>query len=177
MLVSFGISTFAKAELLVSPEKALGLKYGPDVEITKKNISITEAQLKELIKKVQAPLESKVYTFYIIESKSDKKTIGYGALLTDTVRAHNQTVLFYLTPDGGLDGAELIAYYEPPEYKVSSEWMNKNLKGKTQKSPLKPGDDLPVVTGSTLTIESLSRLSRLALALWQIPFEKSKPTQ
>ncbi len=162
----------AWAELLIKPDMALKLRFGETAVITKKNVALNNDQLQQVRKKVRWPVEEKIFTFYEIKDKNGTLT-GFASLISDTVRSQTQTTMYFLDPIGTLKGAELIAYYEPPEYKISNKWMHQNLMNKTSKSPLKPGDDLPIVTGSTLTTESLARSARLTLALWEIVFANS----
>lgn len=162
----------ARSELLIKPDAALKLRFGDSTEITKKNIALTSEQLNSIRKKVRWAVEEKIYTLYQVQD-SDQTLKGYAVLVSDLIRTHNQTILFFIDTKGTLQGAELIAYYEPPEYQVNKKWMEKNLKGKTSQSTLESGDDLPVVTGSTLTTQSMARSARLALALWEITFAKT----
>lgn len=166
------VGSSAWAELLIKPETALKLRFGEKSILTKKNIALNKAQLKSIQKKARWAVEEKIFTLYEIKN-IDGAPAGYASLISDTVRTHTQTVLYFLDTEGMLKGAELIAYYEPPEYKISNKWMNQNLMDKTMESPLRSGDDLPIVTGSTLTTESLARSARLALILWEFTFAKS----
>jgi hypothetical protein len=174
LLFTFAHASFA--QLLIRPELALELKYGSKAKIEKKNIALNPEQFERVKKLSKIDISEKIYTLYEVKS-AEGVVLGYASLVTDMVRTHNQTILFFLNPDGKLSGAELIAYYEPPEYKVESSWLNKNLANKDLSKPLHGGDDLPIVTGSTLTVQSVGRSSRLALALWQKAFENSKTSQ
>lgn len=169
-------TTLAWAELYVRPEAALELKYGVGQQVQKINVALNPEQFEQVKKLSKTPITEKIYTLYNVKSK-EGQLIGGAVLLTDMVRTHNQTVLYFLSPEGKLTGAELIAYYEPPEYKIANSWMNENLGGKDLKNPLASGDDLPIVTGSTLTVQSIARTSRLALALWQVTSSASTRSQ
>lgn len=166
----------AIAELLIKPEMALKLRYGETAVITKKNIALSNSQLADIRKKARWAVEEKIYTLFEIKN-ADGTPAGYAGLVTDTIRTHTQTVLYFSDLKGVLKGAELIAYYEPPEYKIKNKWMNRNLMDKTLKNPIKSGDDVPIVTGSTLTTESLARSARLALAVMELAFYQPKSTK
>lgn len=162
----------AHAELVIKPDAALKLRFGPTAVITKKNIALSDSQLADIRKKSRFAVEEKIFTLFHI-ANADGQPLGYASLISDTIRSKTQTLLFFIDKNGQLKGAELIAYYEPPEYKISNKWMNQKLLDKSLKNPLTAGDDLPIVTGSTLTTESLARSARLALALWEITFAKT----
>lgn len=178
-LLIYLILTFkssAHAELLISPQKALQMKFGRNAKIEIKNIALTSDQLEKVVQLSKSQTEDKIYQFFVIRDASNK-ILSYAGITTDLIRTHNQTILYFINPQGILSGAELIAYYEPPEYQVKGAYFVKNLNNKSLKSPLKAGKDLPVVSGSTLTLDSLARSTRRILAVWKIGIENTAANQ
>ena len=79
---------------------------------------------------------------------------------------------------GKLLGIEVIAFYEPPEYKPHKKWLGL-FSGKTANQDVLAGKDIPIVTGATLTTEAITKAVRIVRALWALRYkkdtEKGKP--
>lgn len=73
--------------------------------------------------------------------------------------------LVAITPDGKVDQVLLLAYREPRGYEIEREAFRDQYHGKTLGDSIRRGEDIRNVTGATLSVDSLSRGVRRALAL------------
>ena len=147
------------AGLLILPEKALKENF-PDAKIEKKNIMLTGSQKKEIQKKSRKKLTSSIFTTYII--KKDGKIIGYALLHSHKVRTKNEVILVSFDKDCNVLDVELIAFYEPPEYQLSDNWM-KTFKGKNEKEPPVLKRNVPNITGATLSARATTDAVRQSI--------------
>lgn len=77
-----------------------------------------------------------------------------------------------LDPNGKVLGIEVIAYYEPPEYLPQKKWLEL-FKGKKRDESLRLGQDIPIVTGATMTTEAMTEAVRIVRAVWEVKLKKS----
>lgn len=75
--------------------------------------------------------------------------------------------MFVINKDGTLRQAEILAFFEPPEYMPGDNWIAL-FYGKSASDSLKPGKDIPNITGATITSTALSRTMRQILALARV---------
>jgi Na+-translocating ferredoxin:NAD+ oxidoreductase RnfG subunit len=84
--------------------------------------------------------------------------------------------MFVINPDGTLRQAEILAFFEPPEYMPGSNWIAL-FYGKSIRDPLKPGRDIPNITGATITSNSLAQTVRQVLALARVALAAESDTE
>ena len=73
-----------------------------------------------------------------------------------------------LTPDGKVRGLEILAYRETHGYQIRNpEWRQKFV-GKTLSDPLKLDEDIPNISGATLSCYNVTNGVKRLLALQQI---------
>ncbi len=159
----------ASAELISSPDTILKHHFG-SAQIQTENVILTEVEATELSKKVDLTFGDRIFTFYVARDESSK-IVGYAGLLTRKIRTKDQTALYFISPKGEIEAIELVAFYEPREYKPQAEWL-KQFNKKNSASQLKLKNDIRVVTGATLTAQSFVSSSRLVLAVWDSHFRR-----
>jgi electron transport complex protein RnfG len=167
LLFFFAISLQAK--LLLSPFDAMKANYGDNVEIVKKNILLSNEEAKAIQTQAQTKLDTKIYR--IFTASNGDTLLGYGVLVMHKVRSKNMAVLSIITPDGILQGIEIIAFNEPMEYIPTEAWM-RVLEKKTLTPGLNLGKDIPTVTGSTLSARAATKAARIALALFNVKYKQ-----
>jgi len=159
MLVGFSFAT-----LLIKPEDAVKEVF-PGAKIEKKNILIPKAK-KVLISKIsRKPLKSSIFTVYI--AKEDNKVLGYAILHSHKVRTKNEVALISFDKDCNVIDTEIIAFYEPPEYIPSDKWQ-KNFEGKNKDNLPVLRQNIPNITGATLSTQALTTGVREAIAICEI---------
>jgi len=100
----------------------------------------------------------------VFEARSSGQLAGRAVLDTSVVRTMPATVLVAVAPDGALREAIVLQFAEPPDYLPREGWL-RALQGRRLDDELWPGRGVRRVTGSTLTVQSLTEAVRRALAL------------
>lgn len=161
--------------LLVVPLLAFAQVLGDPVALTQRtfgaksveqqNIILSEAQLQQLSKVSQQPIDTKLYRIYI--AKNDAKTVGYGVLLTKKVRTKTAIALYLIGTDGKIKSIEIVAFNEPIEYLPTKTWLD-GFDNKSATNTLRLNQDIPTVSGATLSARAITDGSRIALSLIDI---------
>lgn len=163
LLFTLLLSTLLQAGLLLSPFDAMQAAYGSETDVSKKNILLSAAEADRVEKRSRVKLSTKIYRVFRAERQGE--IVGYGILVTRTVRSKSAAVLYLIAPDGRLEGIEIVAFNEPQEFIPSKAWLSQ-FKEKTVSDPLRVGKDIPTITGATLSARNVTDGSRLALALF-----------
>lgn len=126
---------------------------------------LTEEQIRGAEKRSRSRVESKIVTYYVGRT-ADGEPAGMAFFDTHTVRTSKEILFVWIEPRGSVAGLEILAFYEPEDYKIRPGWLAR-MKGKNGKDELTLGRDLDGVTGATLTVRALSAAVRRSLALYQ----------
>jgi hypothetical protein len=129
------------------------------------NIILSDAQLQQLIKSAQQPIDSKLYRIYV--AKNGDKTAGYGVLMNKKVRTKTAVALYLIGMDSKIKSIEIVAFNEPMEYLPTATWLNV-FDNKNATNTLKLNQDIPTTTGATLSARAITDGARAALALLDI---------
>ncbi len=149
------------------PEKVLKEIF-PDSKIEIKNFVISETQQQKVKELSGIKFDTRLVTFYLINSNSLVK--AYGFVDIHTVRTHPEVVLYILNEKGEIDIIRILSFKEPPEYMADENWL-KQFKGKTiGKDILHLRRDIPNMTGATLTSKAITDNARKVIAIWKIIF-------
>jgi hypothetical protein len=70
-------------------------------------------------------------------------------------------------PNGTVRRVEILAFYEPEDYKVRQSWLDR-MNGQELSEDMIVGRDLVRVTGATITVRALAATVRRALALYTV---------
>lgn len=171
-LCFFILVTVAQSKVFMKRDEALALAFSGADRIDKREIFITEEQAREIESLSKSKLSTRLYIVY--EGFKGDMSLGYAIIDTHTLRTKTETVMFVINTDGTLRQAEILAFFEPPEYMPGNNWIAL-FYGKSIKDPLKPGRDIPNITGATITSNSLSQTTRQILALAAVVLTGHKP--
>ncbi|MBK7843372.1 MAG: FMN-binding protein [Bdellovibrionales bacterium] len=160
-----------RAQVLLSPEQAAKAAFPKSTAVNKLSLALTEDEKTRAQQLAQAPIEENIFTFYEIKAK--EKILGHAGLHSAKVRTKDQTAFVAIDPKGAIVSVELIAFYEHPEYLPPKGW-NQVFVGKNLRASLKSGQDIPIITGSTLTTERLAQAARIIRGIWQVKLQKKK---
>ncbi len=164
ILLSLLASISVFAQVLGDPV-ALTQRTFSAKNVDTQNIILTNAQLQQLIKTSQQPIESKLYRIYV--AKNDAKILGYGVLMSKKVRTKTAISLYLIGIDGKIKSIEIVAFNEPMEYLPTKTWLNV-FDQKSSANTLKLNQDIPTTTGATLSARAITDGARAALALLEI---------
>ncbi|MGB2691257.1 MAG: FMN-binding protein [Thermodesulfobacteriota bacterium] len=165
IIISLIIVSTSEAKVFMKRDEALNTAFPNAAEIEKKEIFLSSNQSQAVESLSKAKNESKLYIIY--EAKNEEKTLGYAIIDTHILRTKTETVMFVIDPDGSLRQTEVLAFFEPSDYQAGDNWMAL-FEGKTSEDSLKPGKDIPNMTGATITANSLSQATRRILAVFKV---------
>lgn len=154
----------AFAQVLGDPAALTQRTFGAK-SVDLQNIILSEAQLQQLSKASLQKIETKLYRLYI--AKNENKTVGYGVLLNKKVRTKTAISLYLIGTDGKIKSIEIVAFNEPIEYLPTKTWLDV-FDNKSGSDTLRLNQDIPTVSGATLSARALTDGSRIALALIDI---------
>ncbi len=157
-------SSLTFAQVLGDPVALTQRGFGAK-SIETQNIILSNAQVQQLIKTSQQPIESKLYRIYV--AKNGDKSIGYGVLMNKKVRTKTVVALYLISQDSKIKSIEIVAFNEPLEYLPSATWLN-IFDNKSAVNTLKLNQDIPTTTGATLSARAITDGARAALALLDI---------
>lgn len=168
ILLTIFLLSSLQAKLLVSPFDALHAVYGKEVKIEKKNVLLTLDKAKIVYKQAKMKKGGKIFRTFKV--KKDKQIIAYAILISRVVRTKDAAILYMISPEGVIEGVEVIAFNEPPEFTPSRNYIDQ-FKGKSTKDTLRVGKDIPTVTGATMGARNVTDGARLALAVFDMIFK------
>lgn len=173
IITSFGIALFgacltsppAFAEVFLAKDEALELAFGADAEIHEQTHILSQQQREEIEHHAYSRLSSNLFHFY--EGQRNGETIGYAVIDSRIMRSHLAAFMVVLKPDQTVSKVVILAFNEPSEYQPTDSWLEQ-LEGKQPLEELIPGQGVPPIAGSTLSVNGLSdgvRVVRASLAV------------
>jgi len=157
-LLLFAMVLVVHAGVIKQPESAIAARY-PGAVFDKKRALLSDTETARIESLARQKLSSKLMTYYEIK---EGKTTRYAVLQTLKVRSKTMTALTFVC-EGKITHIEMIAFYEPGEYLPSPRWLA-TFEGKGAADAIQPKQDIPTITGATLSANAVARASRIALA-------------
>lgn len=144
--------------------------YGESSEITHSNFKI-DADLKKSIESVsgQSFFRDNLHC-YKIKTTNNKEYVG----ILDNVYGKTQPITFLVVynSEGKIDACFIVKYRESRGHGVKQQSWLKQFAGKDIHSEFKPGADIQGITGSTISVNSVSKgVKKLSLLLEEIKAE------
>lgn len=164
VLFSLFLPLMAFAQILGDPVALTQHTFGAK-SVDLQNIILSEAQFQQLSKMSQQSIDTKLYRLYV--AKNDTKTLGYGVLLNKKVRTKTAISLYLIGTDNKIKSIEIVAFNEPIEYLPTKTWLD-GFDNKSAANTLRLNQDIPTVSGATLSARAITDGSRIALALIDI---------
>ena len=161
----FVFSSSAQSKVFMNRDEALELAFPGAERIDKREIILTREQADEIETLSKSKLSTRLYIVY--EGFKGSESQGYAIIDTHDLRTKTETVMFVINKDGTLRQAEILAFFEPPEYMPGNNWISL-FYGKSAEDPLKPGKDIPNITGATITSTALAQTMRQIIALARV---------
>ncbi len=159
------------AGLYKTQKQALGEAF-PGGGIERKTAFLTDAQAERVRELARAPLPSKIVSYYV-GLDADGQRVDTAFFDSHVVRTTTETVMVLIKPDGTVRRVEILAFYEPEDYRVRQSWLDR-MNDEDLSAELTVGRHLVRVTGATLTVRALAAAVRRALALHTVLVGKSK---
>ncbi len=169
LLLTCTLPITASGAVYMSKDQALKLAFPEADRIETTNLFLTEEQLDQVQKASGVALESPIYTFYV--GKKGDLTTGFAAIEAATVRTLPETVMVVLNPEGSVRFVEILAFFEPEEYRPPKRWLEQ-FKQVTLSPQLRVGGQIQGITGATLSAQAMARQVRKTAALGRLLLEK-----
>lgn len=104
----------------------------------------------------------------VFRAENKKKLLGW--ILIDDVVGKHEFITFAsaLSPEGKVLGVEVLSYRETHGGEVRTAAWRKNFQGKTLKDPFKLDEDIPNISGATLSCRNITDGVKRHLAYHQL---------
>jgi len=163
------ILTGAIAAGVVFKKPDQALKEGfKDAGIEIKNVLLDDGQIKKIEDLSKIKIEDKLVSFYIAKSGGSVK--GYAYIDTHLVRTKSETAIYFISAVGEIDNIIILSFGDMPTEKWLALFAGKAL----GKDALRLRQDIPNMTGATMTAKAIIDGARKALALWKVLFGEKK---
>jgi hypothetical protein len=165
LLLMLAVATPAAAEVFLSQREALALAFPDADRIEKKSSVLSELQVQTVERLTGAKLESKLVTLHA--GWRAEQLLGYALIDVHVVRTLPEAFLVVLSPDGRVVNLQLLAFYEPSEYKPSARFLAQ-FDARELGPELRLGGAIHGIAGSSLSARAVTTGVRRSLALYQV---------
>lgn len=155
----------AVSEVFMKRDEALETAFPDADSVEKLEIYLSEDDVRKIESLAKAKLNGRLFMVY--KAVKGGEALGYAVIDTHELRSMTETVMFVVNPDGTLRQTEILAFFEPPDYKPADNWIVL-FNGKSTGDTLRVGRDIPNISGATITAVALSEAARKTLALIQV---------
>jgi Na+-translocating ferredoxin:NAD+ oxidoreductase RnfG subunit len=145
-------------------EQANKIMFAAAVSFQEKTIALTGEQLAGVAKLAQTAARSTQWKLQVALGKDDKP-IGYIAV--DNVVGKFELITFAVgvALDGTIQGVEILSYRESHGGEVRLPFWRKQFIGKTSANPLRVGEDIRLISGATMSCNSVTEGVRRIVAV------------
>lgn len=154
----------ARAQPAAGDEAAVRAMFPGADALEAHEVVLTDALVQRIEKLARARVPDRRVTFYAV--RRGGSAAGWAVIHSHVVRTKRETLAIAFEPDGRIRKIRVLAFLEPEEYRPSDRWLAQ-LEGKGPRDPLRVGDDLVNVTGSTLSSRGVAEQSRWLLQALQ----------
>jgi len=155
----------AQAKTYETRDAALSRVFGPEANIQRRSVFLTEAQVDSVQRLGRCRVEQVRLSYY--EATRGDSLLGRAYLDTHRVRNEHETLLIVVGPDGRTREVDILAFHEPEDYLVPQGWLE-TLEQRRLSSRLRPGDEVDAISGATLSTRAATEAVRRVLALDQV---------
>jgi len=149
--------------LAASPKEAALARAFPAAErIETRTLFLDAEQRAQAEQQSGTRIDSGLYSYYV-GFHGDQVT-GYAAIEAAVIRTQPATIMVVLNPDHSVRFVEILAFFEPPEYRPPQRWLAQ-FDRQHLNPQLRVGGDIQGITGATLSAHALTRQVRKVTAL------------
>jgi Na+-translocating ferredoxin:NAD+ oxidoreductase RnfG subunit len=160
VIVFFLAGVTADAQVIMTKDEALRAAF-PGMELERSTAFLSDVERSAIRDAAKARVESKVITYYV--ARKEGEFVGAAFFETMTVRTMPATIMVVIDPDTSVRMVELLAFYEPPDYRPSDRWLRQFAgTGPTSDLYLKRG--IHAISGATLSAQAITESVRRLLA-------------
>lgn len=153
--------TAVSAKVYLTTDQGLELAF-PGATIERETVFLSEEQKVAAEKRADAKIPSLMVTRYTADING--VVVGYAYFDAHRVRTKPETIMVALHTDGSVKRVEVLSFEEPEDYLLKDIWYDQ-FDAKSLSDPLRPKQDIPMVTGATITVQKTTQAVRRVLAL------------
>lgn len=161
----------AHAEVFLAQDEALEAAFGPGAEVVSKTVMLSSEQKATIEDVSQSKLTSSLFQYY--EGFRNGESLGYAVIDSRIMRTNLAIFMVVVSKELVVQRVVLLAFHEPSEYQPTDGWL-KLLEGNKPMQDLVPGQGLPPIAGSTLTVNGLSDGIRAVRATCEVILKGAK---
>ena len=165
------ISTTATAEVFLAQDEALHAAFGVGADTSSKTVMLSSEQRSTIEEISQSKLPSSLFHYY--EGSKNGEPLGYAVIDSRIMRTNLAIFMVVFSKDLVVQKVILLAFHEPSEYQPTDSWL-KLFEGVKPMQDLVPGQGLPPIAGSTLTVNGLSDGVRAVRATCEVVLKGTK---
>ncbi len=155
----------AVAKVYNTRDEALKRAFPQATAIEKRALYLDANDVTRIEKASGAKMDSRLFTYYEAIGKSG--VLGYAVIAGHTVRTKQEVYMVVIAPNGAIDFVEILAFYEPEEYMPPKRWLAV-FSGKVFSDALRPKQEIPMISGATITTYTLTAEVRKTLAIFEL---------
>lgn len=153
------------AQVFLAKDEALNRAFPEASKIVSKSVIITKAKLAKIEQLAQAPVKSKLYTFFV--GMKQDQVLGYASIESAVVHSMPATFMIHLSPTGEVKDVVVLAFHESMNYLPSNAWL-KQFHGIQRPKDVKLGENIVSMAGATLSSRTIERGVRKAMAVLDV---------
>ena len=149
-------------------DEALHIAFSEGVEVSEKTVVLSSDQREAIEQMSQAKVSSGLFHFF--EGKRNGEVTGYAAIDSRVMRTNLAVYMVVLSKTLAVEKVVLLAFNEPSEYQPTDAWL-KHLEGNQPIDEIAPGQGVPPIAGSTLSVHGLSDGVRVVRASFEVALQ------
>lgn len=170
LAIGFILAGECVGQVFMTKDEALKSAFGSAAR-ERKTAFLTDEQVRGIEKLSRAKVDSRIITYYV--GRTDTGLVGTTFFETHTVRTMPETFMLVVNPDGSVRLTELLAFYEPEDYKPPARWLEQ-FAGRKLSDDLWLKRGIRSISGATLTSQTLVSAVRRLLAVYEIVVRKGQ---
>jgi len=152
-------------EIYLTKKEALALAFPGADEIRKEKKWLTDSQIAAIAELSGQKFTAKRLKFYV--GIKNGKVMGTMSIGNEIGRSYPITFMVVINPDGTVKDVEVMVYREPHGWEVRFDSFLSQFFGQNAQSPF---DNIHNITGATLSVRSMTRGIKKAVAAYQVLF-------
>jgi Na+-translocating ferredoxin:NAD+ oxidoreductase RnfG subunit len=162
-VITSGLAASGHAQVYYSVRGLLAEQFRQSELVDFQRIQLSDERRAGLERQLGEKLEKSEYIFYV--ARSANHVDGYA--LFDREIGQHEYIHFatFFDPDGRVTRVEVVAYREPYGEGIRSKRFRKQFVGKEAASGFKPGHDIDVISGATLSARAMAKAVKRATLL------------
>ncbi len=162
-LVSASTAASGHARVYYSVRGLLAEQFQKSDRVDYKRVRLSDEQRNQIQARLGTKIEKDEYIIYVAHSAAEID--GY-ALFDREIGQHEYIDLAtFFDSEGRVTRVEVVAYREPYGAGIRSERFRRQFVGKVASSDLKPGYDIDVISGATLSTRAMAKAVKRASVL------------